>query len=78
MPPTPDSTRRLISSVSPLHVSDAPIVAAGSVAGYGPIFNAGVIRRDEVFHLFARGVRDGYRLNDGPGPRFLDYVCVAS
>jgi predicted GH43/DUF377 family glycosyl hydrolase len=51
-----------------------PVVAAGSVPGYGPIFNAGVIRHDGMFHLFARGVRDGYRTNDGPGPRFLDYV----
>ena len=62
------------ASVAPVRVSDAPIVAAGSVPGYGPIFNAGVIRHDGVFHLFARGVRDGYRRNDGPGPRFLDYV----
>ena len=50
------------------------MVAAGAVPGYGPIFNAGVIHHDGVFHLFARGVRDGYRRNDGPGPRFLDYV----
>ena len=57
-----------------MRISDAPIVAAGSVPGYGPIFNAGVIRHEGVFHLFARGVRDGYRRNDGPGPRFLDYV----
>ena len=46
--------------------------------GYGPIFNAGVIRREGVFHLFARGVRDGYRQNYGPGPRFLDYVYANS
>ena len=74
MPTTPDNTSRPIPSVSPLRISDAPIVAAGSVPGYGPIFNAGVIRHEGVFHLFARGVRDGYRRNDGPGPRFLDYV----
>jgi len=55
-------------------VSDAPIVAAGSVPGYGPIFNAGAIHHDGAFHLFARGVRDGYARNEGPGPRFLDYV----
>ena len=55
-------------------LGDAPIVAAGSVAGYGPIFNAGVIVVDGCFHLFARGVRDGYRRNDGAGPRFVDYV----
>ena len=55
-------------------VSESPIVAAGAVPGYGAIFNAGVIHHDGRFHLFARGVRDGYRRNDGPGPRFLDYI----
>ena len=39
---------------------------ADSVPGYGPIFNAGVIHHDGRFHLFARGVRGGYRRNDGP------------
>jgi predicted GH43/DUF377 family glycosyl hydrolase len=53
---------------------DRPIVEAGSVPGYGAVFNAGLLHHDGVFHLFARGVRDGYRLNEGPGPRFLDYV----
>jgi predicted GH43/DUF377 family glycosyl hydrolase len=51
-----------------------PIVAAGAVPGYGPVFNAGVIHEDGLFHLFARGVRDGYRRNESTGPRFLDYV----
>jgi predicted GH43/DUF377 family glycosyl hydrolase len=55
-------------------VSDVPIVAAGSVPGYGPIFNAGVIHHDGRFHLFARGVRHGYRRNAGEGPRFLNYI----
>jgi predicted GH43/DUF377 family glycosyl hydrolase len=55
-------------------VSETPIVPAGSVSGYGPIFNAGVIHRDSLFHLFARGIRDGYRRNESAGPRFLDYV----
>jgi hypothetical protein len=55
-------------------ISDEPIVAADSVAGYGPIFNAGVIHHDGRFNLFARGVRAGYRCNDGPGDRFLDYI----
>jgi predicted GH43/DUF377 family glycosyl hydrolase len=55
-------------------ISDKPIVEADSVPGYGPIFNAGVIHRDGSFHLFARGVRAGYRRNDGPGDRFLDYI----
>ena len=53
---------------------DAPIVEAGSVAGYGSIFNAGAIFRDGRFHLFARGVREGHTRNEGAGPRFLDYV----
>ena len=53
---------------------DAPIVEAGSVAGYGPIFNAGAIFHDGRFHLFARGVREGHRRNEGAGARFLDYV----
>ena len=57
-----------------VRISDDPVVAAGSVPGYGPIFNAGVIRHEGVFHLFARGVRDGYPMNStSPGPRFLDY-----
>lgn len=74
MPTTPNNTRRPTSPPAPVRISDAPVVAAGSVRGYGPIFNAGVICHEGVFHLFARGVRDGYRRNDGPGPRFLDYV----
>ena len=40
----------------------------------GPIFNAGAIHHDGRFYLFARGVRAGYRRNDGPGDRFLDYI----
>ena len=55
-------------------ISDEPIVAAGTVPGYGPIFNAGLIHHEGFFHLFARGVRDSYRRNDGPGPLFLDYI----
>ncbi len=55
-------------------VADEPVVAPGSVEGYGPIFNAGVLHHDGRYHLFARGVRNGYRENHGPGPRFLDYV----
>jgi len=63
-----------VADVTAQRVSDEPIVSAGSVPGYGPIFNAGVIHHDGRFHLFARGVRDGYRRNTGAGPRFLDYV----
>ena len=33
-----------------------------------------MIHHHDRFHLFARGVRDGYRRNDGEGDRFLDYV----
>lgn len=55
-------------------IHDELIVAAGAVPGYGPIFNAGLIHLDGIFHLFARGVRDSYRRNDGPGPLFLDYI----
>ena len=74
MATTPDHMRHPTPSVAPVRVSDAPVVAAGSVPGYGPVFNAGVIRHEGFFHLFARGVRDGYRRNHGPGPRFLDYI----
>ena len=62
------------TTVKVTRISDEPIVSAGVVPGYGPIFNAGVIHHDGRFHLFARGVRDGYRRNDGPGDRFLDYI----
>lgn len=54
--------------------ASAPIVAAGSIAGYGPIFNAGLLHHEGQFHLFARAVRDSYRVNNGPGPRFINYV----
>jgi predicted GH43/DUF377 family glycosyl hydrolase len=74
MPPTPHPSSNTRPTSALQRISDAPIVAAGSVPGYGPVFNAGVIRHEGLFHLFARGVRDGYRRNDGPGPRFLDYV----
>src|SRR6202521_2442333 len=55
-------------------LGEQPIIEAGAVAGYGPIFNAGVVHHDGCFHMFARGVRDGYCRNPGPGPRFLDYI----
>jgi predicted GH43/DUF377 family glycosyl hydrolase len=60
--------------VSARRLSDTPVVAFGSVPGYGPIFNAGVIETGGLLHLFARGVREGYIRNGGPGPRFLEYV----
>lgn len=60
------------SHVRRLH--DRPIVGPGAVPGYGAVFNAGLLFHEDTYHLFARAVRDGYRRNDGPGPRFLDYV----
>jgi predicted GH43/DUF377 family glycosyl hydrolase len=53
---------------------DQPVVAHGAVEGYGAIFNAGLVHHDGRYHLFARGVRDGYSRNPEPGARFLDYV----
>ena len=53
---------------------DRPIVEAGAVLGYGPLFNAGVLHHAGVYHLFVRAVRDCYRPGDGTGPRFVDYV----
>lgn len=50
------------------------MVDADSVPGYGAIFNAGLLYHEGKYHLFARGVREGYRRNDGAGPRFLDYI----
>ena len=64
----------LATDVTVRRISDEPVIEYGSVAGYGPIFNAGAVFHDGRFHLFARGVRDCYRRNEGPGPRFVDYV----
>lgn len=61
-------------AVTVRRLKNAPVVEAGSVPGYGPVFNAGAIYHDGAFHLFARGVREGYSLNTGPGPRFINYV----
>src|SRR5204863_9759121 len=61
-------------AVTARRLRESPVVAFGAARGYGPIFNAGVIVVDGVFHLFARGVRNGYVRNEGLGPRFLDYV----
>jgi predicted GH43/DUF377 family glycosyl hydrolase len=62
------------STVTVRRVTDEPVIAAGAVPGYGPIFNAGALHHDGRFHLFARAVRDGYRRNIHEGPRFLDYI----
>jgi predicted GH43/DUF377 family glycosyl hydrolase len=61
-------------SVAVRRLSERPVVEFGAVPGYGPIFNAGVIDVEGTYHLFARGVRDGYVRNHGPGPRYLDYI----
>jgi beta-1,2-mannobiose phosphorylase / 1,2-beta-oligomannan phosphorylase len=53
---------------------DRPVIEAESVPGYGAVFNAGLLHHDGRYHLFARGIRSGYTRNDGPGPRFLDYI----
>lgn len=61
-------------SHQPRRIGQTPIVAAGAADGYEAIFNAGVVFHDGRYHLFARGVRAGYRRNPGDGPRFLDYI----
>ena len=63
-----------MGTVRAYRLSDRPVVEASSVPGYEPIFNAGLLVHEGVYHLFARGVRSGYRRNQGEGPRFLDYV----
>lgn len=71
---TPGSLNHAAPSVHVRRVRDQPIVEFGCVEGYGPIFNAGVLYHDGKFHLFARGVHDRYRRNEGAGARFLDYI----
>jgi predicted GH43/DUF377 family glycosyl hydrolase len=61
-------------AVTVRRLQDTPVVEAGSVPGYGPIFNAGAIYHDGAFHLFARGVREGHSRNRGAGPRFANYI----
>lgn len=65
-----------VAEISPLvtRLSDKPVVEARAAPGYDPIFNAGLLVHDGTYHLFARGVREGYRPNPDDGPRFLDYV----
>ncbi len=55
-------------------ISNEPIIEFGSVDGYGAVFNAGVIQHEGTYHLFARGIREGYHRNEGEGARFLNYV----
>ena len=68
------SAPRGAHKVAARRVRDTPIVEHGAVPGYGAVFNAGAIEADGVLHLFARGVREGYSRNPGPGARYLDYV----
>ena len=53
---------------------DRPIVEAGAAPGYGPVFNAGVLHHEGMYHLFARAVRPGYKPGTAAGPRFVDYI----
>jgi predicted GH43/DUF377 family glycosyl hydrolase len=55
-------------------LGETPLVEALSVPGYEAVFNAGLTYQDGTYHLFARAVRQGYKRNPGPGPRFLDYL----
>jgi len=55
-------------------ICDRPIVEAGAVPGYGPLFNAGLLYHAGAYHLFVRAVREGYRRGGRSGPRFVDYV----
>ena len=55
-------------------LNGTPIVGAGAAVGYGPVFNAGLLHHEGVYHLFARAVRTGYRSGGSSGPRFVDYV----
>ena len=55
-------------------LASRPVVEGGSIPDYGAVFNAGLLFHESEFHLFARGVRSGYRRNEGEGPRFLDYI----
>jgi beta-1,2-mannobiose phosphorylase / 1,2-beta-oligomannan phosphorylase len=70
----PDTTARSSESPPVRRLRARPIVEADAVAGYGALFNAGVLHHAGAYHLFVRAVRDGYRDGDGTGPRFVDYV----
>ena len=64
----------LTTPVRARRLHDRPTIGADAVTGYGAVFNAGLIVHEGAYHLFARAVRDGYQLNEGDGPRFLDYI----
>ncbi|MGD0943109.1 MAG: hypothetical protein ABR972_02385 [Acidimicrobiales bacterium] len=69
-----DSSVAALTRHAVRRLRDRPIVEAGAVPGYGPLFNAGVVHHAGAYHLFVRAVRDGYRPGDGTGARFVDYV----
>jgi len=54
-------------------LSDRPIAGPGYVPGHSAVFNAGLLRHQGQFHLFARAARSGYRRGTG-AERFVDYV----
>ncbi len=74
VPSSTDASLTTSKGVRAARLRQEPIIAAGSVPGYGAVFNAGVIEHDGVYHLFARGIREGYVRNEGEGARFLNYV----
>jgi predicted GH43/DUF377 family glycosyl hydrolase len=53
---------------------DRPIVDAGAAPGYGPVFNAGLLHHDGMYHLFTRAVRPGYRPGSAGETRYVDYI----
>ena len=71
---TPAVDQLAAQRVAVQRVSGQPVVDYGTVPGYGPVFNAGLLHHDGRYHLFARAIRDGYWRNEGPGPRFHDYI----
>ncbi|MGH9019971.1 MAG: hypothetical protein ACRDV0_03020 [Acidimicrobiales bacterium] len=68
---TPTSTRerRLVR-----RVGQRPVVARGAAPGYGPVFNAGLWRRNGTYHLFARAVRLGHSRGADGDPTYVNYV----
>jgi beta-1,2-mannobiose phosphorylase / 1,2-beta-oligomannan phosphorylase len=68
----PDSSPAVLPQVRRLR--DRPIVDAGAAPGYGPVFNAGLLHHDGMYHLFTRAVRPGYRPGSSAEPRYVDYI----
>lgn len=55
-------------------LSSGPVVRADMVKGYGAVFNAGLLVRDGIYYLIARGVREGYLPGKVGGVRFINYI----